>query len=107
MSSMITTTTWVRRGVAAQFPTKYEIDEEEMERISKLARMQLEEAQGGLKAAREEAEKEDDDDEGKEKTDGAMDEDDAKDKDAMDEDDDKEKKENDKKEEKKERDSIL
>lgn len=104
---MITTTTWVRRGVAAQFPTKYEIDEEEMERISKLARMQLEEAQGGLKAAREEAEKEDDDDEGKEKTDGAMDEDDDKDKDAMDEDDDKEKKENDKKEEKKERDSIL
>ncbi|EAW23488.1 rRNA-processing protein PWP1 [Aspergillus fischeri NRRL 181] len=53
MSSMITTTAWVRRGVAAQFPTKYEIDEEEMNRISKLARMQLEEAQGDLDAARE------------------------------------------------------
>lgn len=53
MSSMITTTAWVRRGVAAQFPTKYEIDEEEMNRISKLARMQLEEAQGDLEAARE------------------------------------------------------
>ncbi|GIK02146.1 hypothetical protein Aspvir_006189 [Aspergillus viridinutans] len=52
MSSMITTTAWVRRGVAAQFPTKYEIDEEEMDRISKLARMQLEEAQGDLDAAR-------------------------------------------------------
>ncbi|RHZ56446.1 hypothetical protein CDV55_103897 [Aspergillus turcosus] len=53
MSSMITTTAWVRRGVAAQFPTKYDIDEEEMNRISKLARMQLEEAQGDLDAARE------------------------------------------------------
>ncbi|KAG2412026.1 hypothetical protein HFD88_009582 [Aspergillus terreus] len=51
--SMITTSAWVRRGVAAQFPTKYEIDEEEMNRISKLARMQLEEAQGDLKAAQE------------------------------------------------------
>lgn len=52
MSSMITTTAWVRRGVAAQFPTKYEIDEEEMNRISKLARMQLEEAQDDLSAAK-------------------------------------------------------
>lgn len=51
--SMITASAWVRRGVAAQFPTKYEIDEEEMNRISKLARMQLEEAQGDLKAAQE------------------------------------------------------
>lgn len=48
---MITTSAWVRRGVAAQFPTKYEIDEEEMNRISNLARMQLEEAQGDLSAA--------------------------------------------------------
>lgn len=60
MSSMITTTAWVRRGVAAQFPTKYEIDEEEMGRISKLARMQLEEAQEGLSAAQDEAMDEDD-----------------------------------------------
>lgn len=51
-SSMITTTTWVRRGVAAQFPTKYEIDEEEINRISELARIQLEDAKGDLKAAR-------------------------------------------------------
>lgn len=55
MSSMITTTTWVRRGVAAQFPTKYEIDEEEMGRISKLARMQLEDAKEDLSAAKEKA----------------------------------------------------
>ncbi|KAJ5584639.1 uncharacterized protein N7459_004439 [Penicillium hispanicum] len=52
MSSMITTTAWVQRGVAAQFPTKYEIDEEEMNRISKLARMQLEDAQEDLSAAK-------------------------------------------------------
>lgn len=50
---MITTTAWVRRGVAAQFPTKYEIDEEEMGRISKLARMQLEDAREDLSAAKE------------------------------------------------------
>ncbi|EAW08443.1 rRNA-processing protein PWP1 [Aspergillus clavatus NRRL 1] len=61
MSSMITATAWVRRGVAAQFPTKYEIDEEEMNRISKLAKMQLEDAQGELSAAREGKDKEDED----------------------------------------------
>lgn len=75
---MITTTTWVRRGVAAQFPTKYEIDEEEINRISKLARMQLEEAQGDLKDAREKEGEKDEMDEDK---------DNNKDKDAMDEDD--------------------
>lgn len=52
---MITTTTWVRRGVAAQFPTKYEIDEAEINRISEIARMQLEDAKGDLKAAKEDA----------------------------------------------------
>jgi periodic tryptophan protein 1 len=51
MTSMITSTTWVRRGVAAQFPTKYEIDEDEINRISELARIQLEDAKGDLKAA--------------------------------------------------------
>ncbi|BAE55846.1 unnamed protein product [Aspergillus oryzae RIB40] len=70
MSSMITTTSWVRRGVAAQMPIKYEIDEEEMNRISTLAKMQLEDAQSDLKAAQEGDE--DDDDE-------AMEEDDKKD----------------------------
>ncbi|PYI03772.1 rRNA processing protein Pwp1 [Aspergillus sclerotiicarbonarius CBS 121057] len=74
--SMITTSAWVRRGVAAQFPTKYEINEEEMDRISKMARMQLEDAQGDLKAAQDEAMEEDDDK--KEGGDDAM-EDDSKD----------------------------
>ena len=55
MNSMITTTTWVRRGVAAQFPTKYEIDEAEINRISEIVRMQLEDAKGDLKAAKEDA----------------------------------------------------
>ena len=61
MSSMITTTTWVRRGVAAQFPTKYEIDEAEMSRISKLARMQLEDAKDDMNAAQDGSEDEGDD----------------------------------------------
>ena len=49
--SMTLATTWVRRGVAAQFPVKYEVDEAEMGRISKLARLQLEEAQEDLNIA--------------------------------------------------------
>ena len=72
---MITTTSWVRRGVAAQFPTKYDIDEKEMDRISKLARMQLEEAKEDLSAAQADE-------------DTAMDEDDKHD-DAMEDDSEK------------------
>ncbi|RMD45015.1 hypothetical protein DV735_g12, partial [Chaetothyriales sp. CBS 134920] len=49
--SMTLATTWVRRGVAAQRPTKYEVDEAELDRISKLARLQLEEAQQDLNDA--------------------------------------------------------
>ena len=49
--SMVLATTWVRRGVAAQFPTKYDIDEAELGRISKLARLQLEDAQNDLNVA--------------------------------------------------------
>jgi periodic tryptophan protein 1 len=49
--SMVLATTWVRRGVAAQFPTKYDIDEAELGRISKLARLQLEDAQDDLDVA--------------------------------------------------------
>ncbi|EXJ94462.1 hypothetical protein A1O1_02858 [Capronia coronata CBS 617.96] len=49
--SMTLATTWVRRGVAAQFPTKYQVDEAELGRISKLARLQLEDAQEDLEIA--------------------------------------------------------
>ena len=51
--SMITATTWVRRGVAATFPEKYHIDEEEMNRISQLAKSQLEDAKVDLASAQD------------------------------------------------------
>ncbi|KJR81696.1 periodic tryptophan protein 1 [Sporothrix schenckii 1099-18] len=60
MSSMITTTAWVPRGFAAPFPQKYEFNEDEFERIAKLAKLQLEDAQEDLDEAREEGEGEDD-----------------------------------------------
>ncbi len=50
--SMITATTWVPRGYAAAFPTKYEFDEDEYARIAKLAKLQLEDAQEDLAEAR-------------------------------------------------------
>ena len=46
--SMITASAWVPRGAAANFPTKYDIDEKELARISKLAKLQLEDAQTDL-----------------------------------------------------------
>ncbi|KAF7504370.1 hypothetical protein GJ744_002427 [Endocarpon pusillum] len=67
--SMVLATTWVRRGVAAPFPRKYEIDEAELGRISELARLQLEDAQEGLTTSHEKSdrgkeEEESDDSEG-------------------------------------------
>ena len=50
--SMITATTWVPRGFAAPFPTKYVFDEEEFERISTLAKLQLDDAKEDLQEAR-------------------------------------------------------
>ncbi|KAI9806889.1 MAG: hypothetical protein M1833_002547 [Piccolia ochrophora] len=46
--SMITATTWVPRGFAAPFPTQYEIDEQEFDRIAKLAKLQLDDAKEAL-----------------------------------------------------------
>lgn len=51
---MITATTWVPRGYAASFPTKYVFDDDEYGRIAKLARLQLDDAKEELNAAREE-----------------------------------------------------
>ena len=45
---MITASAWVPRGAAANFPTKYDIDEKELARISKLAKLQLEDAETDL-----------------------------------------------------------
>lgn len=51
--SMITATTWVPRGHAAAFPTKYVFDEDEYARISKLAKLELSDAKHDLEKARE------------------------------------------------------
>lgn len=48
---MTLATTWVRRGAAAQFPIKYQIDESELNRISELARLKLADAQEDLELA--------------------------------------------------------
>ena len=50
--SMITASTWVPRGAAANFPSRYDIDEAELSRISKLAKLQLEDANHDLVQAR-------------------------------------------------------
>jgi len=50
--SMITATTWVPRGFAAPFPTKYAFDEEEFKRIAELAKLQLDDANEDLEEAR-------------------------------------------------------
>lgn len=50
--SMITATTWVPRGFAAPFPTKYHFDEEEFQRIAELAKLQLNDANEELDEAR-------------------------------------------------------
>lgn len=51
---MITATTWVPRGFAAPFPNKYVFDEDEYDRISKLAKLQLDDAKEDLEEAQEE-----------------------------------------------------
>ena len=52
--SMITATAWVPRGFAAPFPSRYQFDEDEYERISKLANQQLEDAKEDLREAQAE-----------------------------------------------------
>ena len=42
--SLVTAIRWVPRGYAATFPTKYNVDDEELARISKLAKLKLEDA---------------------------------------------------------------
>ena len=51
--SMITATAWVPRGCAAAFPTKYTVDEQELARISQLAKIRLDDANEGLDHAKE------------------------------------------------------
>lgn len=51
--SMITAAQWVPRGFAAPFPQKYTLDEAEYERISELAKLQLDDAEEDLKEAQD------------------------------------------------------
>ena len=55
--SMITATTWVPRGFAAPAPSKYVFDDDEYERISQLAKLQLDDAKEDLEEAQEEKKK--------------------------------------------------
>lgn len=66
---MTLATAWVRRGVAAEFPQKYEVDEAELGRIEKLAKLQLADAREDLDAAQrnegnDDDESEDDEEDG-------------------------------------------
>ncbi len=51
MTNLISAISWVRRGVAAQNPEKYVLDEKELERVSTLARIELEDARVELERA--------------------------------------------------------
>lgn len=91
---MITATTWVPRGHAAAYPTKYVFDEDEYARISKLAKLELDDAKEGLEDAKQESSKTNGAANGGDSVGGAAkmeqdkDEDDKSEKDAEDDDDD-------------------
>ena len=61
--SMITATAWVPRGFPAPYPTKYDFDEAEFDRISRLAKLQLDDAKEDLEQAHTSL-KDNDEDEG-------------------------------------------
>jgi len=51
MSNLVSAVSWVRRGVSAQHPKKYVLDDKELERVSALARIELEDARIELERA--------------------------------------------------------
>ncbi|KAF9485125.1 WD40 repeat-like protein [Pholiota conissans] len=51
MSNLISAAAWVRRGVSAQHPQKYVLDDKELQRVSALARIELEDARIELERA--------------------------------------------------------
>ncbi|KIY43893.1 transducin family protein/WD-40 repeat family protein [Fistulina hepatica ATCC 64428] len=55
MSSLISSVAWVRRGVPARHPQKYILDDDELARVSALARIELEDARTELARAHEAA----------------------------------------------------
>ncbi|KAK4058688.1 rRNA-processing protein [Microbotryomycetes sp. JL221] len=52
MTSLISAVSWIPRGVAAQHPSKYVVDETELDRVGQLARVKLQDAQFELELAR-------------------------------------------------------
>ncbi|WFD36909.1 rRNA-processing protein [Malassezia cuniculi] len=50
---MISSLAWIARGKAARHPTKYNVDDSELERVSKLANVELSEAAAQLAAAQQ------------------------------------------------------
>lgn len=50
---MISSSCWVPRGFASEFPEKYELNDEEMERITAMANLELNDAKEGLEEAQE------------------------------------------------------
>lgn len=53
MSALITSVAWTPRGTALQHPRKYALTEEELQRVSQLASVQLDEAKMELEAAQQ------------------------------------------------------
>ena len=53
MAHLISAVAWVRRGVAAEHPSKYAVDDKELERVSALARVELEDARVELERVSE------------------------------------------------------
>ncbi|EMG48297.1 Periodic tryptophan protein 1, partial [Candida maltosa Xu316] len=51
---MISSSTWVPRGYASEFPEKYELDDEEMERINAMANLEINDAREQLAQAQAE-----------------------------------------------------
>ena len=54
--SLISSLAWVKRGITEQNPKKVDVDEDELARISALAKVELEDARMDLKNAQKEAE---------------------------------------------------
>ncbi|EGG09780.1 uncharacterized protein MELLADRAFT_34179 [Melampsora larici-populina 98AG31] len=57
MASLISSTIWIRKGVAAQFPRRYDLNEQEMERVTQMAGDRLEQVKQELAQAQFEEEK--------------------------------------------------
>ena len=80
---MISSAAWIARGIAARHPEKHQLDDAELERISKLTNTELGEAERQLAQAQAAADDgwedvdEDEDEDDDDNEDEAMDEDDA------------------------------